>query len=167
MAEDIWQNIPYSLKEDSVFQRGWPKVPESWRNNSHNVHVAELRKLRTVINRMLESCRSNQELGSSLEASVRVDISDEKVLAAIEWLSKSESNKVDVLRDWFLVSSLQIGGEPWAEVLISEENDIASVDIAKARGFKCERCWHYEIEMSKNQKHPNICNRCEKVVLAI
>ena len=70
MAEDIWQNIPYSLKEDSVFQRGWPQVPESWRNNSHNVHVAELRKLRTVINRMLESCRSNQELGSSLEASV-------------------------------------------------------------------------------------------------
>ena len=167
MAEDIWQNIPYSLKEDSVFQRGWPQVPESWRNNSHNVHVAELRKLRTVINRMLESCRSNQELGSSLEASVRVDISDEKVKNAIEWLSHSESNKVDVLRDWFLVSSLQIGGEPWAEVLVSEDNDIASVDIAKAKGFKCERCWHYEVEMSQNQNHPNICTRCEKVVLAI
>ncbi len=30
--------------------------------------------------------------------------------------------------------------EPWAEVLVSEDNDIASVDIAKARGFKCERC---------------------------
>ena len=77
------------------------------------------------------------------------------------------SNNVDVLRDWFLVSSLQIGGEPWAEVLVSECNDIALVEIAKARGFKCERCWHYEVEMSKNQKHPNICNRCEEVVLAI
>ena len=43
-------------------------------------------------------------------------------------------------------------------------NDIASVDIAKARGYKCERCWHYEVVMSKNLKHPNICNRCEKVV---
>ena len=39
--------------------------------------------------------------------------------------------------------------------------------IAKAKGFKCERCWHYEVEMSQNQEHPNICNRCEKVVLAI
>ena len=116
---------------------------------------------------MLESCRSNQELGSSLEASVRVDISNEKVENAIEWLSHSESNKVDVLRDWFLVSSLQIGGEPWAEVLVSEDNDIASVDIAKAKGFKCERCWHYEVEMSQNKNHPNICTRCEKVVLAI
>ena len=95
------------------------------------------------------------------------NISDKKVQAAIEWLSQSESNNVDVLRDWFLVSSLQIGGEPWAEVLVSEDNDLASVEIAKARGFKCERCWHYEIEMSKNQQHPNICKRCEKVVLAI
>ncbi len=167
MAEDIWQNIPYNLEEVSVFQRGWPKAPEAWRNNSLNDHVSELRKLRTVINRILESCRNNQELGSSLEASVRVDICDEKVQAAIEWLSQSESNKVDVLRDWFLVSSLQIGGEPWAEVLVTENNDIATVDITKARGFKCERCWHYEVVMSNNQTHPNICNRCEKVVLSI
>ena len=167
MAEDIWQNIPYDLEEASVFQRGWPNVPKSWRNSSFNCHVTELRKLRAVINRMLESCRNNQALGSSLEASVRVDISDEKVKAAIEWLAESESNNVDVLRDWFLVSSLQIGGEPWAEVLVSEENDYASVEIAKARGFKCERCWHYEIEMSKNPQHTNICKRCEKIVLAI
>ena len=167
MAEDIWQNIPYNLDEVSVFQRGWPNAPKSWRNSSFNCHVIELRKLRSVINRILENCRNKQELGSSLEASVRVDISDAKVQAAIEWLSQSESNKVDILRDWFLVSSLQIGGEPWAEVLFSEDNEIASVEIAKARGIKCERCWHYEIEMSKNPQHPNICQRCEKVVLAI
>jgi len=129
--------------------------------------VNELRKLRSVINRMLESCRNKQELGSSLEASVRVEISDEKVQAAIEWLAQSESNNVDVLRDWFLVSSLQIGGEPWAEVLVCEDYNLALVEIAKARGFKCERCWHYEMEMSNNQLHPNICKRCERVVLAI
>ncbi len=167
MAEDIWQNIPYHLEEISVFQRGWPKVPETWRNHSLNKHVSELRKLRTVINRMLECCRNDQELGSSLEAAVRVDVSDEKLQASIKWLSQFEINKVDVLRDWLLVSSLQIGGEPWAEVLISEENTIASIEIAKAKGFKCERCWHYEVGMSKNEKHPNICTRCEKVVLAI
>ena len=165
MAEDIWQNIPYSLEETSVFQRGWPQVPSDWYNSNLNNHVSELRKLRTVINRILESCRNNQELGSSLEASVRVDISNKKVKAAVEWLSKSEFNNVDVLRDWFLVSSLQIGGEPWAEVLVSEENEIGIVDIAKARGFKCERCWHYETEMSKTKEHPNICSRCEKIVL--
>ena len=116
---------------------------------------------------MLETCRNKQEIGSSLEASVRVEISDKKIKDAIEWLSTCESNGVDVLRDWFLVSSLQIGGEPWAEVLLSEENDVASVDISKAKGFKCERCWHYESKMSRNQDHPNICNRCERIVMNI
>ena len=48
MAEDIWQNIPYELEEISVFQRGWPRVPDTWRNSSFNSHVNELRKLRTV-----------------------------------------------------------------------------------------------------------------------
>tara|TARA_B100000700_G_scaffold297291_1_gene362055 strand:+ start:1162 stop:4071 length:2910 start_codon:yes stop_codon:yes gene_type:complete len=167
MAEDIWQNIPYKLEETSVFQRGWPKVPETWRDNSLNNHVSELRKLRTVINRMLENCRNTQELGSSLQASVRVDITDENVKSAVEWLSQSESNSVDLLKDWFLVSSLQIGGEPWAEVLVSEETEIANVDIAKARGFKCERCWHYEMVMSKTKEHPNICARCEEVIVSI
>ena len=167
MAEDIWQNIPYELEEISVFERGWPEVPETWRNNTLNEHFREILKLRTVINRMLESCRNNQNLGSSLQASVRLDITDEKVNAAIKWLSKSEDNNVDILRDWFLVSSLQIGGEPWAEVLVSEKNEMGTFDIAKARGFKCKRCWHYEIAMCKNKEHPNICSRCEKVVLAI
>jgi len=167
MAEDIWQNIPYDLEEDSVFQRGWPKVPKTWRNNSFNDHVSELRRLRTAINRMLESCRNNQHLGSSLEASVRLDISDKKIQAAIEWLSECEENDVDILRDWFLVSSLQVGGEPWAEVLVSEDNEVGSIDIAKARGIKCERCWHYEIEMSNNIEHPNICKRCERVVISV
>ncbi len=167
MAEDIWQNIPYELEEDSVFQRGWPVAPKTWRNSSYNRHIIELRKLRSSINRMLESCRNKRELGSSLEASLRLDISDIKVQAAIDWLAQSEYNNVDVLRDWFMVSSLQIGGEPWAEVLVSENNDLALIEIAKARGFKCERCWHYEIEMSNNQQHQNICKRCEEVVLAI
>jgi len=36
MAEDIWQNIPYDLAEESVFKRGWPNVPKSWRNSSFN-----------------------------------------------------------------------------------------------------------------------------------
>jgi len=37
MAEDIWQNIPYSTKEKSVFQRGWPTYSKSWKNESLNI----------------------------------------------------------------------------------------------------------------------------------
>ncbi len=167
MAEDIWQNIPYKLEEKSVFQRGWPIAPKSWKDSSLNIHISKIRKLRTVINRMLESCRSKQELGSSLEASVRIEISDPGIKESINWLSMHSENNVDVLRDWFLVSNLQIGGEPWAEVLLSEDNDIGTIEITKARGMKCERCWHYVNQLSKNDNYPDICGRCEKIVLDI
>ena len=46
MAEDIWQNIPYSTKEESVFKRGWPNFPDSWINPELNIHISNLRKLR-------------------------------------------------------------------------------------------------------------------------
>ena len=82
-------------------------------------------------------------------------------------MEKNGDPEVDRLFDWLIVSKVQIGGEPWAEVLFSEEDSMGIIEVSKARGLKCERCWHYEVEMSKNQKHPNICNRCEKVVLAI
>ena len=59
-----------------------------------------------------------------------------------------------------MVSSLQISGEPWAEVLASEHNDLASIEIAKARGFKCERCWHYTDDVGLDSEYNDICQRC-------
>ena len=54
MAEDIWQNIPYLTKEKSVFQRGWPIFSQSWKNESLNEHIINLRKLRVEINKVIE-----------------------------------------------------------------------------------------------------------------
>jgi len=42
MAEDIWQNIPYSTKEKSVFQKGWPILSQSWKNESLDKHISNL-----------------------------------------------------------------------------------------------------------------------------
>ena len=63
MAEDIWQNLPYPVAENSVFQRGWPTVPDAWRNETLSAPVQELRDLRAAVNKVLEDCRSRQELG--------------------------------------------------------------------------------------------------------
>ena len=65
MAEDIWQNLPYPVEETSVFRRGWPEVPAAWRDTSLSVPMQQLRELRTSVNRVLEECRSRQELGAS------------------------------------------------------------------------------------------------------
>ena len=164
MAEDIWQNLPYPVEETSVFHRGWPTVPVEWRDAALSAPVQELRELRAAVNKVLEDCRGRQELGASLEAAVRIDARRPELQAALSWLSETGDPEVDGLRDWLLVSQLQIGGEPWAEVLASQDDELASIEVSRARGTKCERCWHYEGDVGQHPEHPHICGRCVGVL---
>ncbi len=160
MAEDIWQNLPYKVEEQSVFLRGWPEVPETWRDPLLLEPMQHLRELRSLINRVLEDCRTKQELGAALEAAVRLEPKGADLKEALKWLNDQGDKDIDGLRDWLLVSQLQIGGEPWAEVLASEENETALIEVARARGEKCERCWHYELDLSNDK----LCSRCLQTI---
>ncbi|MEB3159013.1 MAG: isoleucine--tRNA ligase [Synechococcus sp.] len=164
MAEDIWQNLPYPVKENSVFRRGWPTVPETWRDPSLNAPMQQLRELRGAVNRVLEDCRGHRELGASLEAAVRIEVRDPELQAAMVWLQDHGHTDVDGLHDWLLVSQVQLGGEPWAELLASEESDLAVIEVARSRGQKCERCWHYETDIGQHSDHPDLCGRCVDVL---
>ena len=164
MAEDIWQNIPYQNNEVSVFNRAWPVINKDWIDQSLVEPIKNLRSLRSEVNKCLEECRSSNYLGSSLEASVRIDITNKDILESITWINQSKNLDVDNLRDWLLVSNLQMGGEPWAEVLISKETEVGVIEISKARGNKCARCWHYENDIGINTEHPQLCGRCIQIL---
>ena len=160
MAEDIWQNLPYSVGEVSVFQRGWPTVPQEWRDETLAAPVQELRDLRAAVNKVLEECRSRQELGASLESAVRIEARKPELKSALDWLRDNGDVEVDGLRDWLLVSQLQLGGEPWAELLASQDDAIAVIEVSRARGIKCDRCWHYEGDVGQHPGHATVCGRC-------
>ena len=160
MAEDIWQNLPYSVGEVSVFQRGWPTVPQEWRDETLSAPVQELRDLRAAVNKVLEECRSRQELGASLESAVRIEARKPELKSALDWLRDSGDVEVDGLRDWLLVSQLQLGGEPWAELLASQDDANTVIEVSRARGIKCDRCWHYEGDVGQHPGHSTVCGRC-------
>jgi len=164
MAEDIWQNLPYEVEETSIFQRGWPTVPANWRDPSLSEPIQRLRELRAAVNRVLEECRSQQELGASLEAAVRIEPRNAELHSAINWLNENGDAEADGLRDWLLVSQLQLGGEPWAELLANQTGETAIIEVSRARGFKCERCWHYEADVGQHSQHPALCGRCCSVL---
>ena len=164
MAEDIWQNIPYALKEDSVFLRGWPELGIDWRDESINQYMKELRSLRTSVNKVIEESRTLYNLGAGLEAAVRVEIKDSNLQDSLDWLHRHGNQDVDSLADWLLVSQLQIGGEPWAEVLTSFQDERCLVEVARARGYKCDRCWHFVQEIIRSDDSGNLCERCNSIL---
>ena len=129
--------------------------------------VAKIRRLK-YINVLLQP--KGNAMHPMLNIAVRAARNAAKViLRASEDLSRVEaqqkgSNDIDCLRDWLLVSQLQIGGEPWAEVFVSKKTELANIEISRARGKKCERCWHYEKDVGINEDHSGICKRCIKVL---
>jgi isoleucyl-tRNA synthetase len=67
----------------------------------------------------------------------------------------------------FIVSCVEV--EPIAEV---EEKDDQLVDISlgliidvvKADGAKCDRCWNIRNDVGSKTEHPTLCSRCVEAV---
>jgi isoleucyl-tRNA synthetase len=191
MAEDIWQNLPYPVAEASVFERGWPTVPASWRDTSLEAPVGEILALRAQVNRQLEACRKQggkgapaaagasadapgtpTGIGASLEAQVHLDLSPGEGTAALRealaLLEASPYAAIDNLADWLLVSAVQFGGQAPEALLAEASEGGVTVRIARAEGSKCERCWHYETDVAEHQLSATvagqICGRCRSTL---
>jgi isoleucyl-tRNA synthetase len=166
MAEDIWQNLPYAVDETSVFERGWPTAPQHWHDPALEQPMGHILALRALVNRQLESCRSQGQLGASLEAQVHLTLDAEanSTSEALAWLAGSAHPDVDNLADWLLVSALNTHGNAPSQPLAETREDGITVRVAKADGHKCERCWHYESDIGNHASHPTLCGRCVTVL---
>ena len=165
MAEDIWQNLPYPVRETSVFERGWPQAPAQWRHDRLAAVVGQLRRLRTSVNRQLQASQAAGHLGASLEAQVRLDIQDPDVQGAVAWLRDHDANVEDLVKDWLLVSQLHLGGDPLPQPLAESRDDGLHIQVARADGRKCSRCWHYTTDQGQTLgDDSHICGRCAGVL---
>ncbi|EAW33233.1 class I tRNA ligase family protein, partial [Lyngbya sp. PCC 8106] len=79
MAEDIWQNLPYSTPYLSVFESGWVKLEENWKQPELAKFWQKLREIRAEVNQVMEKARKEKMIGSSLEAKVLLYVADEKL----------------------------------------------------------------------------------------
>ena len=61
------------------------------------------------------------------------------------------------LRELLNVSQLRI-------VIDNIREETISLEVRHADGQKCERCWHWEMDIGLNAEHPSICGRCVEAV---
>ena len=45
-----------------------------------------------------------------------------------------------------------------------DATDSLRIEVLKADGQKCERCWNYSVQVEKDTVHPTLCERCVPAV---
>jgi isoleucyl-tRNA synthetase len=138
-AEEAWR---YSHDNSSVHLEEFPK-PQN-RGDQATVQVTDLLRLRGVIGQAIEKARQEKLIGNALEAAV-VLRSNSNVTSK---LTKEE------LEEFFILSDLTI-----------EQANEPSATVTKTPYQKCARCWRHREYVGKSKTHPDLCDRCEKVVI--
>ena len=135
-ADEIFSLI--DKKNQSVHEHLFVKIPVNWKNDELNDKWEKLFKIKQEANIAIEEKRSNKEIGSSLEAELKITTND-KYFNLLEGLD---------LAEYFITSK--------AEKFKSEKENEIKIEVKKTTGTKCPRCWKI---LEKK------CKRCEEVIL--
>jgi len=153
-SEEIWENMPvFKGKEDSVHLSNLPDVDPGLMDDTLKARWEQILSLRREVSKSMEAARRDGVIGHSLDANVRL-LADGKAFDIIKEVEM-------FLKEVFIVSSVEVARD---SSLGAEEGDFPglTIEIERARGKKCNRCWHYSEEVGKSSKYPDICPRCEE-----
>ncbi len=162
-ANEIWQHIPAPIdgeREANVFVAEWYQglfaAEELVLSQQDWVTIAAVK---TEVNKALEAKRKEGVIGGSLEAEATLCVNDELFTV----LSKLE----DEIRFVTITSQAKLQQSKEGEATDLEG---LSLVIEKSDNEKCERCWHYRKEVSREDvgshtEHSTICNRCVENVV--
>jgi isoleucyl-tRNA synthetase len=138
-SDEAWENLP-GREVQSVHNAEFPKT-ETADNSSLLSRWERIFAIRDEVLRSLEEARNAKQIGSSLEAKVILTADSETTRFLLDYF--------DQLRYIFIVSQVEV-----------HEGDKLGVEIQKADGQKCERCWNYSSRVGEFEKYPTVCERC-------
>jgi len=119
-------------KNLSIHLETFPTIPSKWRNEKLFQKWDKLKIVRNVANAAIEVKRASKEIGSSLEADIKVYLGE-------EYLQHSKDVN---LPEYTITSKAE------AKPMINDDKlfkldsvDNVKVLVKKAKGEKCSRCW--------------------------
>jgi isoleucyl-tRNA synthetase len=140
------------IRAESVHMLLFPKYEAAHDEESLLAEWDKLRTVREAALKSLEEVRQAGTIGNSLEAKVVIQAGGET--AAL--LRRHEAD----LRYIFIVSQVVVEDKAGQE-------ESLQINVLKAAGHKCERCWNYSVEIGKDTAYPTLCERCVPAIKAI
>ena len=105
--------------------------------------------VRDEVLKALEEARNNKLIGTGLEAQLAFTAAD-PVYSLLRVMLGS-----CVICSLFRQSPVQGSGNGTGRV---------HVEVKKADGAKCERCWNYSTHVGEDKTYPTVCERCSAVL---
>ncbi len=144
-ADELWQYLP-GKRSASVHLEKFPSIDtfiDSELLNNWN----QLLEVRNEVNIALEEQRKNKVIGTSLGAIV-------KIKAQKGPLGNLLTQHYEQLPMLFIVSEVVLNIDP------ENGSDDLKIQVEKATGMKCERCWRYVTALTSDPNKEGLCKRC-------
>ena len=143
-ADELWRFLP-GQRSASVHLEEFPNV-ERFIDRDLMSSWERLMKVRDEVNAALEQKRKDKIIGNSLGARVTITAT-----GPIATLLEQHRRDLPML---FIVSELDLrAGSP-------EAGDDVRVEVEKANGAKCDRCWRWVPRVRTEPDWAGICDRC-------
>jgi isoleucyl-tRNA synthetase len=173
-ADEVWERIPgvpagsvhlalfpeaerpVSRSPSDREREGTPEFTSGVPDEALLARWAGLLDARGAVTKALEQARADRRIASSLEARV-VLTADEPGLAPLRRYEAGSAVFPGNLANLFIVSG----------VVLREGGPGLGVEVDRAEGAKCERCWTWSAAVGRLPVHPRVCERCAAVLEAV
>jgi len=159
-CEEVWQYLPkVEGRPASVHIALFPAGSDILGDASGLIQAIDpaqqtdwttLRSIRDEVLKALEEARNNKLIGTGLEAQLEITAAD-PVYSLLQRYAAQ-------LRYLFIVSAVTLkqgSGNGTGGI---------HVEVKKADGLKCERCWNYSTRVGEDKTYPTVCERCSAVL---
>ena len=141
-ADEAWENLP-GRAVPSVHMAEFPAVErlDATAGGDLLARWERIYAIRDDVLKALEEARNAKQIGSSLAAKVVLRADKDTTMFLMDYFPQ--------LRYIFIVSQVEV-----------HEGGAFGVEIRRADGTKCERCWNYSFRVGEFEKYPTVCERC-------
>ena len=147
-ADEIWRYLPHRAADDAenVLYNSMPSTVAIDVDDDFIAAWDRIHELRDTVKKSLEVVIKEKVVKSSLETCVTLKASGEEY----DFIQKV----LPELKSVFIVS----------EVKLEKADGELEVEVTKAEGEKCERCWAYSTTVGSDAEHPTLCARCAAIL---
>ena len=159
-GEEVWQYLPkVGSRSASVHLEKFPSVEDVLAGGKPQDAAQQedwkvLRGIREQVLKSLEEARNQKLIGKALEAKLTLTASD-PVYSVLDRYKEQ-------LRYLFIVSQVSL-----QKAASGNGSSGVGVQVDKADGQKCDRCWNYSTRVGEDKDYPTVCERCRAAIREI